>query len=68
MPSAEYFRRQADVCLRLSLASSEDEVSARLIAMAQEYRARADAMEADSKSMPGAAEHSGSPEGNQNES
>jgi hypothetical protein len=36
--------------------------------MAQEYRARADAMEADSKSMPGAAEHSGSPEGNQNES
>jgi hypothetical protein len=35
--------------------------------MAQEYRARADAMEADSKSMRSAAEHCGSPESNQNE-
>jgi hypothetical protein len=45
---------------RVSVASSEDEVSARLIAMAQEYRVKADAMEADSKPMPSAAGHSGS--------
>jgi hypothetical protein len=55
VPSAEYFRRQADVCLRLSLASSSEEVSTRLIAISQEYRARADAMDTDSTPMPGEA-------------
>jgi hypothetical protein len=34
MPSAAYFRRQADICLRLSLISSDGEVSNRLIIMA----------------------------------
>jgi hypothetical protein len=41
MPSAEYFRRQADVCFRLSRIASDDEVSDRLIAMAQAYEAKA---------------------------
>ena len=44
MPSAAYFRRQADICLRLSLISSDAEVSNRLIIMAREYGAKADAM------------------------
>ncbi len=48
-------RRQADICLRLSLIASDDEVSSRLIVMAQEYKARADATEAESKSPPAAA-------------
>ena len=44
MPSAEYFRRQADICLRLSLVASEDVVSTLLIVMAQDYTAKADAL------------------------
>jgi hypothetical protein len=44
MPSAEYFRRQADICLRLSLIASDDEVSSRLIIMAREYMATGDAL------------------------
>ena len=43
MPSAAYFRRQADICLRLSLIASDAEVSNRLIIMAREYSAKADA-------------------------
>jgi len=42
MPSAAYFRRQADICLRLSLISSDEEVSNRLIIMAREYAAKAE--------------------------
>jgi hypothetical protein len=56
MPSrAEYFRRQADVCLRLSLISSTDEVSTRLVAMTQVYTAKADAIEAESMLLPAVA-------------
>lgn len=44
MPSAAYFRRQADICLRLSLISSDQEVSNRLIIMAREYAAKADVL------------------------
>jgi hypothetical protein len=44
MPSAEYFRRQADICLRLSLVASDEVVSTLLIAMAQDYAAQADAL------------------------
>ena len=36
MPTAEYFRRQADICIRLSLIASSEEVMTRLIAMAQD--------------------------------
>jgi hypothetical protein len=45
MPSAAYFRRQADICLRLSLIASSDDVSSRLIAMAKEYMAASSALE-----------------------
>ena len=45
MPSAAYFRRQADICLRLSVISSDGEVSNRLIIMAKEYATKADALE-----------------------
>jgi hypothetical protein len=44
MPSAAYFRRQADICLRLSLIASDEEVSNRLIAMARGYVASAEAL------------------------
>ena len=43
MPSSAYFRRQADICLRLSLIASDEEVSSRLIKMSREYLAKADA-------------------------
>jgi hypothetical protein len=44
MPSSAYFRRQADICLRLSLIASDEEVSNRLIKMSREYLAKADAL------------------------
>ena len=47
MPNPEYFRRQADICLRLSLIASDDEVSNRLLTMARSYMARGDALERD---------------------
>ena len=37
MPTAAYFRRQADICFRLALIASDEEVSNRLIVMAKEY-------------------------------
>jgi len=46
MPSSEYFRRQADICLRLWLVASDEVVSTLLIAMAQDYMAQADVIEA----------------------
>lgn len=52
MPSSEYFRRQSDICLRLSLISSSEEVANRLIMMARDYQAKADVMDAESRSMP----------------
>ena len=43
---AEYYRQQAHLCVRLSLASSQDDdISERLIAMAQRFKARAEAIE-----------------------
>ena len=50
MPSTAYFRLQANVCLRLSLIASDEEVSSRLIVMAQEYNAKAEALETDTRS------------------
>ena len=44
MPSAAYFRRQADICLRLALIASDEEVSNRLIMMAREYSERAESV------------------------
>ena len=67
MPSAAYFRRQADICLRLSLISSDQEVSNRLIIMAREYGAKADAMKEAAADSPPAGEQTALPdlEGNQ---
>ena len=48
MPSSRYFRYQADVCLRLSLIASDEEVASRLLAMSRGYTAKADALEAQS--------------------
>jgi hypothetical protein len=45
MPSAAYFRRQADICLRLSLIASDDAISTRLVTMAKEYLATGEALE-----------------------
>ena len=45
MPSPAYFLRQADICMRLSLIASDEQVSNRLIVMAQEYKAKAEAVE-----------------------
>ena len=41
MPNAAYFRRQADLCFRLACFSNEEEVTNRLVAMAEDYRTRA---------------------------
>ena len=58
MPSAAYFRRQADICLRLSLISSDAEVSNRLIVMAREYAAKADVLKETAGDPPPAADRS----------
>jgi hypothetical protein len=44
MPRAAYFHRQADICLRLALIASDEEVSNRLIMMAREYTAKGEAL------------------------
>ena len=66
MPSAAYFRRQADICLRLALIASDDEVSNRLILMAREYTAKGEALAGQSGAdappggdRPGSAESEG---------
>src|SRR5262249_48628031 len=62
MPSAAYFRRQADICLRLSLISSDQEVSNRLIIMAREYAAKADVVQEAATDPPPAAERTALPD------
>jgi hypothetical protein len=52
MPSSAYFRRQADICLRLSLIASDEEVSNRLITLSREYQAKSDALAADADTQP----------------
>jgi len=42
MASAAYFRRQAEVCMKLAMAATEPEVANRLIAMAEDYKAKAE--------------------------
>lgn len=48
MPSSAYFHRQADICLRLALIASDEEVSNRLIMMAREYTAKGAALSGQS--------------------
>jgi hypothetical protein len=54
MPSsrAEYYRRQANICLRLSLAAIDDEACTRLLAMARHFKSKADAAEHESRLPP----------------
>ncbi len=42
MASAEYYRRQAETCLRMSLLSSDLDETKRLLEMAEQYKARAE--------------------------
>ena len=42
MPSAEYYHRQADLCIRLSRARSDKKASARLLILAETYAAMAE--------------------------
>jgi hypothetical protein len=44
MPSSEYFRRQADICLRLSLIASSEVAGNWLARMAKDYQAKADSL------------------------
>jgi len=67
MPSAAYFRRQADICLRLSLIASDEEVSNRLIIMAQEYAAKADALKEAAADPPPASERTALPDLEENQ-
>ncbi len=67
MPSAEYFRRQADICLRLSLIASDEEVSSRLIVMAREYMATVDTLAKEAATAGAVSDHpTGSPDPGQN--
>jgi hypothetical protein len=63
MPSAAYLRRQADICLRLAAIAADEAASSRLLAIHQDYTAKADAMEAggaqDAMTPPGAAQNAG---------
>jgi hypothetical protein len=64
MPSSAYFRRQADICLRLSLIASDEEVSNRLIIMSREYLAKSHALAGEADTQPAPADHGpGSPAG-----
>jgi hypothetical protein len=64
MPSAAYFRRQADICLRLSLIASDDTVSNRLITMAREYMATSQTLERENGTdSPSTAHETASPDG-----
>ena len=42
MQSAEFYHRQADLCIQLSRACSDKKVSARLLILAEKYRAIAE--------------------------
>ena len=56
MPSAAYFRRQADICVRLSLIASDERVSNRLITMAREYMASSEALDQEKGTDPASAD------------
>jgi hypothetical protein len=57
MPSAGYLRRQADICLRLALIASDEEASGRLLAIHNDYKAKADAMDAEAEAPADAMAH-----------
>jgi hypothetical protein len=45
--SSAYCRRQAELCLRLSLFSSDQDAVLRLLALARSHRAMAEALDAE---------------------
>ena len=51
MPSPAYFRRQADICVRLSVIASDPALATRLLAMAEDYKAKAGALETEPHSI-----------------
>jgi hypothetical protein len=52
VPSSDYFRRQADLCVRLSLIASDNQVASILVGMARDYEDRAAALECFESSLP----------------
>lgn len=51
MPSPNYYRRQAEMCVRLSRSAS-GEVALRLVAMAEDYAEKAETLERGQSSLP----------------
>jgi hypothetical protein len=56
MISSEYFRRQAEVCLRLAATISSQKTAARLVAMADDFIAKADLIDQAGGQMAGRAD------------
>jgi hypothetical protein len=52
MSRADYLRRQADTCLRLSLITSSKDAANELLVLAQEYYTKADAIVAEQNRYP----------------
>jgi hypothetical protein len=52
MLSAAYYRRQADICIRLAVAHSNESISARMLILGKAYRAVADEMIGRSQPTP----------------
>ena len=53
MPGPDYYRRQADICLGMSVLGEDPAIAAALIALAKEFLAKAEAAErADSAPLP----------------
>ena len=52
MPSAEYHRRQAEMCMRMARAFSNEDASRRMLVLAAEHEAKAIEMEGRSQPVP----------------
>ena len=52
MLSTDYYRRQADVCVRLSVVQSDEAISRRLIILAKAYKDEADDMARSTPAAP----------------
>jgi hypothetical protein len=65
MPSSEYFRKQAEICLKLSLAANSREIATRLVAMAVGYNNKADLD--DSHGLESSSAQASSPESQQSQ-
>jgi hypothetical protein len=61
MPTVERYRRHAERCRRLAEANSDKEWAGRLVDLAQEYEAKAAAMDVGSQPTPGRAAQPGRP-------